>query len=48
MNCKKTLTGKKANAKFCGMKCKNQYNGQEQIKANQKNRQDEKNGSKKL
>lgn len=42
MNCKKTLTEKKANAKFCGMKCKNQYNGQEQIKANQKKRQDEK------
>ena len=36
MNCKKVLKEKKANAKFCTPKCKNEFNGLERTKANQK------------
>ena len=36
MNCKKVLKEKKANAKFCKPKCKNEFNGLERTKANQK------------
>ncbi|MCT3899452.1 hypothetical protein HZQ13_15255 [Elizabethkingia anophelis] len=41
MNCKKSLEEKKPTAKFCGLKCKNQYNGKLRTKANQKKRQQE-------
>lgn len=38
MNCRKSLTNKKPSAKFCGLKCKNQYNGKRRTMANRKNR----------
>lgn len=42
MNCQKPLTEKKASAKFCSLKCKNQHNGKLRTKANQKKRKLEK------
>ncbi|MCO7355901.1 hypothetical protein NHN20_10360 [Riemerella anatipestifer] len=48
MSCKKELTNKRANAKFCGLKCKNQYNGKRRTKERQKNRVQEIKALKKL
>lgn len=38
MNCKTPLNKKSPNIKFCGLKCKNQYNGRKRTKANQQKR----------
>ena len=48
MNCKKSLTGKKPTAKFCGLKCKNHYNGKRRTKANQQKRVQEQKELKKI
>lgn len=48
INCKKNLTEKKSNTKFCSVKCKNQYNERERTKANKKKREDEKEQLKKV
>lgn len=48
MNCKKSLTGKKPTAKFCGLKCKNHYNGKRRTKANQQKRIQEQKELKKI
>lgn len=48
MNCKKIITQKKANAKFCGLKCKNHYNGKHRTKERQKQRATEVRELKKL
>lgn len=38
MNCNKSLKDKKASAKFCGLRCKNQYNGHKRTLQRQKKR----------
>ena len=48
MNCKKELKNKKASAKFCGLRCKNHYNGKRRTKERQKQRATEVRELKKL